>query len=187
MTTPVLGEPIAIEFANTLHAVRGKIRDGLSTSEGLTGWMRAMGERLPFALPAAAVDDAVLGQARELRNAIRAIADALANNREPTAADMATLNAVAGQAPRWRELRWAPQPHTVDRSAGPPAAAVLSALADEAIALFAGEARQELRACHGPGCVLHFVRDTPRREWCSPGCGNRARAARHYARTKRTS
>ncbi|MDR6317410.1 putative RNA-binding Zn ribbon-like protein [Actinoplanes couchii] len=57
-------------------------------------------------------------------------------------------------------------------------------MADEAIALFTGAARDDLRACPGPGCVLHFVRDSPRREWCSPGCGNRARAARHYARSR---
>ncbi|HEY0690395.1 MAG TPA: CGNR zinc finger domain-containing protein [Kribbella sp.] len=26
------------------------------------------------------------------------------------------------------------------------------------------------------------MKDHPRREWCSTTCGNRARAARHYAR-----
>ncbi|MGW3040938.1 CGNR zinc finger domain-containing protein [Kitasatospora sp. NPDC001159] len=41
-----------------------------------------------------------------------------------------------------------------------------------------------LRACHGPGCVQFFVKDHPRREWCGPGCGNRARAARHYHRQR---
>lgn len=41
-----------------------------------------------------------------------------------------------------------------------------------------------LRACLAPGCVLYFVQDHPRREWCSDACGNRARAARHYARHK---
>jgi hypothetical protein len=39
-----------------------------------------------------------------------------------------------------------------------------------------------LRACQAPGCVLYFVKDHPRREWCSTACGNRARAARHYRR-----
>ncbi|MFI6847287.1 CGNR zinc finger domain-containing protein [Kitasatospora sp. NPDC050467] len=36
----------------------------------------------------------------------------------------------------------------------------------------------------GPGCVLYFVKKHPRREWCSAGCGTRARAARHYERTE---
>ena len=41
------------------------------------------------------------------------------------------------------------------------------------------------RATHAPGCVLYFVQDHPRREWCSTACGNRARVARHYDRHHR--
>ena len=44
-----------------------------------------------------------------------------------------------------------------------------------------------IRRCAGHDCVLHFY-DTSRRgdrRWCSmAGCGNRAKAARHYARTR---
>ena len=40
---------------------------------------------------------------------------------------------------------------------------------------------------HAPGCVLYFIKDHPRREWCSTACGNRARAARHYARHTRNT
>jgi predicted RNA-binding Zn ribbon-like protein len=61
-------------------------------------------------------------------------------------------------------------------------AAALSLLAVESIDLLTGAAAGSLRACHAPGCVLYFVKDHPRREWCSTACGNRARAARHYRR-----
>jgi hypothetical protein len=44
-----------------------------------------------------------------------------------------------------------------------------------------------LRACGAPGCVLMFLKDHPRREWCSNACGNRARQARHYDRTRKRS
>jgi predicted RNA-binding Zn ribbon-like protein len=67
-----------------------------------------------------------------------------------------------------------------------PAAAPLSAIATQAVELFGQGDGFELRACLAPGCVLYFVKDHPRREWCSAGCGNRARAARHYARHGRT-
>jgi predicted RNA-binding Zn ribbon-like protein len=60
--------------------------------------------------------------------------------------------------------------------------AVLSRIAEQGVELFTGPRRASLRACHAPGCVLYFVRDHPRREWCSAGCGNRARVARHYQR-----
>jgi predicted RNA-binding Zn ribbon-like protein len=32
---------------------------------------------------------------------------------------------------------------------------------------------------------LYFVKRHPRREWCSAGCGNRARVARHYHRHRK--
>ena len=79
------------------------------------------------------------------------------------------------------------EPRAEVRADGPPVAAVLSWIAEEAVLLFAGPSRHRLAACQGPGCVLYLIRETPRREWCSPGCGNRARAARHYAKVRKTS
>ena len=70
----------------------------------------------------------------------------------------------------------------VTRSAQSAPEAACSQIADAAIALFTGPERESLRACHAPGCVLYFVKQHPRREWCSAACGNRARVARHYQR-----
>jgi predicted RNA-binding Zn ribbon-like protein len=39
-----------------------------------------------------------------------------------------------------------------------------------------------LRRCEGPGCGRYFLKDRAHRNWCSLGCGNRARVARHYSR-----
>jgi predicted RNA-binding Zn ribbon-like protein len=48
-------------------------------------------------------------------------------------------------------------------------------------------APDRIRVCAHEACVLHFF-DTSRngtRRWCSmAACGNRAKAFRHYARTK---
>ncbi|HEY5833083.1 MAG TPA: CGNR zinc finger domain-containing protein [Streptomyces sp.] len=44
--------------------------------------------------------------------------------------------------------------------------------------------RDLLRACPAPRCVRYFVKQHPRREWCRPSCGNRARVARHSARRR---
>ena len=59
---------------------------------------------------------------------------------------------------------------------------VLAAIAADAIDLLTGPHRHELRTCGAPRCVLMFLTDHPRREWCSDRCGNRARQARHYER-----
>jgi predicted RNA-binding Zn ribbon-like protein len=50
-----------------------------------------------------------------------------------------------------------------------------------------GTAPDRIRSCAHDSCVLHFF-DTSRngtRRWCSMAtCGNRAKASRHYARSK---
>jgi predicted RNA-binding Zn ribbon-like protein len=62
---------------------------------------------------------------------------------------------------------------------------VLQALAREGIEALTPPDGLPLRACLAPSCVLYYVQDHPRRAWCSAACGNRARAARHYARSRR--
>jgi predicted RNA-binding Zn ribbon-like protein len=64
---------------------------------------------------------------------------------------------------------------------------VVATLAADAIHLITGPLRGDLRACRAPGCVLMFLKGHPRREWCCNACGNRARQARHYDRTRRRS
>ncbi|MET7418686.1 CGNR zinc finger domain-containing protein [Dactylosporangium sp. NPDC005555] len=110
----------------------------------------------------------------------------------PSGADLemavAVVNRACARAPSWSELHWPDpgdsddEPRAATRTAHSPALAAIAAIAEEAVALFAGPDRLLLRACHAPGCVLYFIRNHPRRAWCSDGCGNRARVARHYRR-----
>ncbi|MER6023978.1 CGNR zinc finger domain-containing protein [Streptomyces anulatus] len=60
----------------------------------------------------------------------------------------------------------------------------LGAISAAAVELFAGEGAERLRACPAPGCILYFVRTHARREWCTVGCGNRVRVARHSRRAR---
>jgi predicted RNA-binding Zn ribbon-like protein len=73
------------------------------------------------------------------------------------------------------------------RSAGEAASAAVSAIAEDAVTLFGQDLRYELRACLAPSCVLYFLKNHPRREWCSVGCGSRARSARHYQRHRQNA
>jgi predicted RNA-binding Zn ribbon-like protein len=99
---------------------------------------------------------------------------------------VAEVNAAAALAPSWPQLvlRDGGLRRTVTGAAGP-GERLLSGVAREAVELFTGEHHARVRACYAPGCVLYFVQDPPRREWCSTACGNRARAARHYDRHHR--
>jgi len=125
---------------------------------------------------------------RELRDAVRVLAadrtadprPVAAGHHERVSAAVATLNAAAALAPGWPtlvdgKLHWASAADGEEREVGD--------LAGDAVRFFAGD--PELRACLAPGCVLYFVKDHPRRAWCSTACGNRERAARHYARHSR--
>jgi predicted RNA-binding Zn ribbon-like protein len=184
----MLGEPPAIELGNCTFAVRGRPKDGLRTVADLAAWLRDMRPRLPVALTDDDLLDVIdddLGVARELRDTIRALADAAVNGREADPDAVATLNRHARRTPRWRELHVDSDPRVVTCAGGRPVALALAVLADDAVSLFGGPAGRDLRACQGPGCVLYFVHGVPRREYCSAGCGNRARAARHYAKVRK--
>jgi predicted RNA-binding Zn ribbon-like protein len=58
----------------------------------------------------------------------------------------------------------------------------LAALAGDAIELATGD--EALVACGAPDCIRFLVRNHGKRQWCSTRCGDRVRAARHYARTR---
>ena len=183
---PLLGEPLPVELANTIFRSRDGHGDGLRSPEHLAGWLAEARPRLDTPLSdqdLLAIGPRELTAGRELRDSLRALLDAVVDQHEPDADQVATLNRYAHRAVRWQELSWDPTPRSRVRHDGPAVTAALTEIAQAGVDLFAGPRRAELRICDAPGCVLFFVRDHPRRTWCSNGCGNRVRAARHYRRT----
>ena len=184
---PLLGEPVPLELANTVYATQGQLRDGLRTTDDLAAWLSGVRARLVTPLTDAhlsTVDETQLVQARDLRDAVRELAQASVDGIRPPAGVLDRLNRHAGAGPRWRELRWGKEPDTLVRTSAPPVTAALSEIAEATVELFAGPHQGDIRACGAPGCVLYFLRDHPRRAWCSTTCGNRVRAARHYQRER---
>jgi predicted RNA-binding Zn ribbon-like protein len=200
-SAPLLGEPLPVEFMNTIWADRTGVHDALATDTDVLAWIAAtptspgladdQRRRWLAAAPAGEVAQTA-DRLRELRDALRRLAAAqTADPREraasvlsdvPTA--LGVVNSAAASAPHWSHLQWRGDgdPHRQTRTEAVPGNAVTAAIAEAAIDLFASETRSELRACLAPGCVLYFVKQHARREWCSAGCGNRARVARHYQR-----
>lgn len=180
---PVRDEPLAVELHNTLYASRGETIDGLADPSSATAWLDALGDRLP-------ADGAGRDPSRDeliaLRQAVRDALDAVIEGRAPSRVSIDSLNKASARAPRSPVARWhrdvVPDlgvrfhsPHRAD--------IVISAIAADAISLLTGPSDHQLRACGAPGCVLIFLKQHPRREWCSDLCGNRARQARHYQRS----
>ena len=196
---PLLGEPLPVELMNTIWADGGGIHDALATPKDVLGWSRAI-----RALPASQVHldppvrDDPAGETAGLGPALRTLRDALRRLAAKQTADPRThaasaiadvgqaldvVNGAAAAAPHWSRLEWSTGgPDRASCTQADVDAAFVGSVAEQAIDLFTGDARHELRACLAPRCVLYFVRQHPRREWCSTACGNRARAARHYQR-----
>ncbi|MEV6399034.1 CGNR zinc finger domain-containing protein [Streptomyces sp. NPDC051907] len=179
---PLAGEPLSVDLLNTRWTDGAAAHDLLESTAGLAVW-----------LDSPTVADALVG--RDVR-ADRATLDALLAARSALAeavessdgpgapAARAALNEVLAHG-RLRLRLDADGPaqsvETDDAAWLPAWAAVRDWLR------LLGDRPDRIRACAGPECVLHFY-DTSKngtRRWCSmAGCGNRAKASRHYARRR---
>jgi predicted RNA-binding Zn ribbon-like protein len=179
---PLRSEPLAIELHNTLYADRGEPYDVLSDAAGLAGWLDALADRLP--VDPGMVEHDSLGDFVELRTAVCDALHAALDRGGVSDQALAVLNRFSAGSPESLELaqRGRTRESRIRYHAASPADVVLGAIASSAIALVSGPFAGDLRACGAPGCVLMFIKDHPRREWCCTTCGNRARQARHYAR-----
>lgn len=187
-TYPALGEPLAIELANTLFTGSGRPFDALTTPAALTRWLQTNAERIDLA-PPRKLGAGDLGRVRELRVLIRALLATVVDGDSAPAATVRRLNQLAAITPFTRRLQWpagaAPKAHLSLSSAGR-LDALLALLAQNAIDVLGGSGAGRLRRCEAPGCINYYLKDHPRREWCSPKCGNRVRVGRHYQRTHHT-
>ncbi|HEY2195835.1 MAG TPA: CGNR zinc finger domain-containing protein [Actinomycetospora sp.] len=189
------GESWPVELMNTVRAGRQGVQDTLDDPEQAAAWLERAGLGLGGAVlgpmgPPGPLDIDVLQRLRTLRDALRRLAaEATADDRTTWTSPVghvdeavAVVNAAAAAAPTWAALDRDADGGLVRvaRSAASPALAVVGMLAERAVDLFTDP--EGLRACRAPGCVLYFVKAHPRQEWCSTGCGNRARVARHYRR-----
>ncbi|MFH9686099.1 CGNR zinc finger domain-containing protein [Streptomyces sp. NPDC017413] len=192
VAVPLTGEPLPLELVNTTYikgGVRGRHRDALAAGpKALDSWLAAERHRFAPGVADALAAAPPAGPERyqeflELRRALRALAGARTSGEGPDPEAVAVVNAYARTAADWREL--APGPEfraVVRRAAEDPLRLALGAISAAAVELFAGEGAERLRACPAPGCILYFVRTHARREWCTVGCGNRVRVARHSRR-----
>jgi len=192
-----LGEPLPVELMNTVTLAQDSEHDTLSDQHATATWLRTISARLRSdagdALDPTKLDETALStiapQLRELRDALRSLAaDATKDPRPPVPSSIPTrqtaIDTVNTLARLWPELAWpaGEAPTRAFRTDGTPAQLVVSVIAHQAVELFTGAQRDQLRACLAPSCLWYFLKQHPRQSWCSAVCGNRARVARHYQR-----
>lgn len=193
-----MSSPLALEFVSTIRAGRSGLTDSLEGVESLTAWVRAHAADLGIEPATFTATPGLRDEVVTLRQAIRALFARAVSPGPPSSADAARLpdfdsslelvNATAAAVPVAPRLEWpaddAPRARVLPAQTVDESARLRATLAAAAIDLLAGPQREQLRACPAPRCVLYFVKDHPRQEWCSVACGNRARAARHYRQHK---
>ncbi|MFF5971949.1 CGNR zinc finger domain-containing protein [Streptomyces sp. NPDC012769] len=171
---PLTGEPVSLDLLNTRWNHEGVRQDLLDGTEGLTVWLAANG-----------LDDRFTADATTLRHTLTA-RDALAAlvDRPGDPQATARVDAVLGHG-RIRATLTPEGPGERPEFADPAWGPGWTAARDYLDLLRTNPDR--IRACAHEACILHFF-DTSRngtRRWCSmAACGNRAKASRHYARTK---
>jgi predicted RNA-binding Zn ribbon-like protein len=175
---PWLIFPAAVDLANTVRAAPEGERDLLETDEQLKGWIAAEHGRIPDVEAASGR----LGEVRELRDLVRDLLYARAQDKRPPDAARDRLNAISAAAPIRIALARSggliEEPDSSD-----PYTRFEAAVARSAIELAGGD--ETLSVCGAPSCGMLFLREHSRQVWCSKECGNRARVARHAARHRR--
>jgi predicted RNA-binding Zn ribbon-like protein len=195
----LVGGRLCLDFANTAdwHA-SGHPEEWLTSYADLVAWGRHVGVLSPHqvrllegeALGRPTEAAAVLRRAIALREAIYRLFTAVALGQGVDAADLAALNqALSDALARARVVPagagfawdWDGPAGALDR--------VLWPVARSAAELLTSDERARVRQCAGDPCGWLFL-DTSKnrsRRWCTmDSCGNRAKARRHYARTRRT-
>jgi predicted RNA-binding Zn ribbon-like protein len=193
----LVGGELCLDFVNTAseRASGAPERDRLTGYADLVGWGERTGaldtataeglRRVAAARPEEA--EAVLRRAKSLREAIFRVFATSSGGAAPVAADLAELSAAAAEASAAQRLTptahgfdmaW-PETEALDRAWWP--------AATSAVALLVSEDLSRVKECATDNCSWLFL-DLSRnrsRRWCSmKDCGNRAKARRHYARTR---
>jgi len=127
-------------------------------------------------------------RALELREAVYRLFDATARGKAPAAADLAVLNEALAAAPARRLLRRERNGFAWDVDMrGSTALGQLAPVLWSAGDLLTGPKLDRVKRCANPECGWLFLDDSRagRRRWCSmSACGNRAKARRHYHKSK---
>ncbi len=173
---------IALALVNTYSTRRGIDFEAIATAEALQSWLAGRG---------AHVERRDLGSgdveiAHHLRTHVRALFEALESSVLADSRTVQELNRFSMATPGAPTLDtrgatlaagWA--------STGDGPAAAFSAIARDAIAVALSPVASRIRTCDAGSCIRMFVPERASRRWCSTVCGDRVRAARHYAQHRR--
>jgi predicted RNA-binding Zn ribbon-like protein len=170
---------LCLEFANTRYW-RGQETptETLNTPADLAAWTKA--PRPP--------SQKQFERALELRETIHRLFDTVAQGKAPEARDFDGLNAALAEAPARRTLKRCQTTFGWELDArSDTALALLAPVLWSAGDLLASANLGKIRRCANPECLYLFLDESRsgKRRWCTmSSCGNRAKARRHYHKSR---
>ena len=185
---PILGEPLAIEFANTQYGRGEGAFDFLGSSALVMLWLTHAAPRLP---PPTPLHGAELEALLTLRTATHALISQAVDGLPLSTAAIGVVNTCAELAPRVLRLQQLARQPSATGAAGIRVETIslsegwnglLGQLAHEVIELLGGNRASLLRRCESPDCTMLFLRHHHRRRWCHDSCGHRSRQAAYSQR-----
>ena len=184
---PIVGEPLPVEFANTLYLRPGYEIDFLATPSAVVTWFDLVAVGSPSPIPRH-LDNERCRDVRRIRDAVHAVLTAVTQVRtsgrataEPTDAVRA-LNDGLGDGGARYVLSWSKEgrPSASVQSRGSGFVAARTFLAAQSVSFIAGPDLDRVRRCESPDCPMFFVQQHRKRRFCHEGCAHRARQARYY-------
>ena len=181
---PVLGEPVVIEFANTLYRYQDQTIDFLESPALIVGWFAASPTATVLTRPAT-FSQPMVDRLGALRDAVHAVIAALIDGASPGRGALTIINEHAVAGARRASLGWTEAgPQRREHTTASGMNALLGRLALDCIELVTGPHATAVRRCDAADCPMFFVKDHSRRRWCHNGCGHRDRQSRYYMRRK---
>ncbi|MHB0875705.1 MAG: CGNR zinc finger domain-containing protein [Anaerolineae bacterium] len=194
---PLHGGRLCLDFVNTIDWRLADYRsDWLRGYGDLVAWSRHVAivteeqaERLQaVAAERPAEAQAVLERAHLLREAMYRVFAAVLAGEDATQADLQVLDAALQQSFCRLRLRWAAGQYELVWPADERLLdGMLWPVARSAAALLTSREIERVRRCAGDPCGWLFLDESRNRSrrWCTmSGCGNRAKAKRHYERRR---
>jgi predicted RNA-binding Zn ribbon-like protein len=173
--------PLAVDLADTVRVVASQEVELLVDEDSLSSWVAAEMPRFPAAKGALAH----LSEVRVLRDAVRGLLLAQTVGGPLDKHHLALINEASARCPSFPRLTEGRQWDTVELN-DDPLDVFSAAVARSTMEALKGDATP-LAVCRAPSCGMLFVPANQRQVWCSAGCGNRARVARHAARASHTA
>jgi len=190
-----VGNHVSLDFVNTQMIVKGEVTDLLTSFDDLLAWLvqvkllpRSQAEALTVRLRRTDAQ-VLLGQAKELRSALRTLAERTAARQPIPDSAVETINRVLSQRHGYLQL--------VRTKGGFEREFQSGAALEERLLVPLAEAGSDLlcltdwtfiKKCANDACILYFYDTTKnhKRTWCSMQlCGNRMKVAAFFERKRK--